>query len=110
MRYLIQWMFPKMCLCKCLRPNRRERIIEKCRKGYINEIDIVEHIMQFRAVKAEFEKVQGKDHISRSMQARTKTIALDTVSSSENSDIYSHASEDAQGTERKGTDRKLVKV
>ena len=37
--------------------------MEKCRKTYINEIGIIEHLMQFRAVKAEFEKrtAKGKD-------------------------------------------------
>ena len=70
--------------------------MEKCRKSYINEIGIIEHIMQFRAVKAEFEKrtAKGKDNIN-SMQARTKTIALDTVSCSDDSDDDDYADGDA---------------
>ena len=84
--------------------------MEKCRKSYINEIDIIEHIMQFRAVKAEFEKRNAKG--INSMQARTKTVAIESMSCSDicsdESEDDDYADGDAQGTERKGTERKLI--
>ena len=89
--------------------------MEKCRKSYINEIDIIEHIMQFRAVKAEFEKRMGRgtDQLARSLQARTKTVVAHLSCSEDEeevdeSDDDDYADGDAQGTERKGTDRNLV--
>ena len=80
--------------------------MEKCRKSYKKEIDIIEHIMQFRAVKAEFEKLSAKG--ADRLQARTKTVAIDSDCMSDDSYEDDYADGDAQGTERKGTERKLI--
>ena len=55
--------------------------MERCRTQYFKEVDIVEHIMQFREVKAEMENRadEGKTHERRSFfrKARTKVLSLD---------------------------------
>ena len=43
-RQFIHHLLPKYCQCCCLRQNRRERIMAKCRAQYYREIDIVDHI------------------------------------------------------------------
>jgi len=53
LRQFVHFMCPTQCLCLCFKPNRRERIMASCRDQYFREIDIVEHIMQFREVRAE---------------------------------------------------------
>lgn len=83
-RLFLQYMCPKCCLCLCLKPNKRERIVNRCREQYVKEIDIVEHIMQFREIKAEFEGKVGQSHttnIRRShiQRSRTKVISDDDV-------------------------------
>ena len=63
-RLFLQYLCPKCCLFLCCKPNKRERIVERCRAQYVKEIDIVEHIMQFREIKAEFEGKVGPSNLN----------------------------------------------
>ena len=50
-RQFLQFILPQGCHCCCIKMTRRERIMAKCRDKYFKEIDIIEHIMQFREVR-----------------------------------------------------------
>ena len=55
LRQFIHYHLPKFCYCLCLRLNSKERIMAACRAEYLEEINIVEHIMQFREIKAQLD-------------------------------------------------------
>ena len=54
-RQVIQFTCPTKFQCFCLKMNRKERIMARCRANYYSEINIVEHIMQFREMRHDVE-------------------------------------------------------
>ena len=81
LRQFLHFHLPHACLCLCLKMNRRERVMAKCRDQYYKEIDIVEHIMQFREVRAELATKVNQNGLQRQRsfikRARTKVLTLD---------------------------------
>ena len=54
-RLLAQAMFKHcLCLCRCLKKNRTERILENCNNRLEKEIDIVAFLKRFRECSATF--------------------------------------------------------
>lgn len=76
-RQLLQYSLPSKFICLCMKMNRRERLMSRCRAQYIKEIDIVEHIMQFREVRAQLISGSqvGMQKSSFLKRARTKVMS-----------------------------------
>ena len=78
LRQFLHHHLPRICLCGCLRRTKRERVLAQCREQYLKEIDIVEHIMQFREVRAELATKANQTGLQRKRsffkRARTKVL------------------------------------
>ena len=78
LRQFLHHHLPRICLCGCLRLTKRERALAHCRAQYLKEIDIVEHIMQFREVRAELATKANQTGLQKKRsffkRARTKVL------------------------------------
>jgi len=97
-RLFLQYLCPMCCLCLCLKPNKRERIVERCRTQYLKEIDIVEHIMQFREIRAELEgnitsNLVGGNHLNNIRRSQIKRSRTKFISDDDGIDTARHVSD-----------------
>ena len=65
LRQFFHFHMPECCHCLCMRMNKKERIMAACRAQYMEEINIVEHIMQFREIKAQIEEKNDEPPVTR---------------------------------------------
>lgn len=101
-----------LCLCRCLKKNRTERILENCDKRLAKEIDIVAFLKRFRECSATFKL---KEHVARHSEKRfLQRARMPLVGSEDNLDYSDCLSQDDEvinvkaDTKRDRLDSKFV--